>query len=313
MRILSISGFVPEQICDTIRFTGYNGERSISHYCGYANDFISQVIMDNEIDGAVFPKSCDSSRIIKNYLDKCNKFLYQLVVPSRTDDMAVEFFSKELLNYKESIEMYFQTEINNIEDRINMINIRNKRISDVYHRLEEVSYGVYLRTIHECLKKPLCKQEFSLDFDKKNKGTKKVYLIGSLLANEKIADIIEDSGMSIVGDDLPESGRLKENIIDIKDKNIYTTISRHILKQKMSPTQNNFKNIICGDMDEIKKLGVDAVIFVMQKYCEPYEYLYSVFKKYLDDAKIKSLKISVSDSEDDRKVRLLVEAFADTI
>lgn len=31
MKLLSMSGFVPEQICDIIRFTKYKGERSITH------------------------------------------------------------------------------------------------------------------------------------------------------------------------------------------------------------------------------------------------------------------------------------------
>ena len=68
MRILSLSGFVPEQICDVVRFTQYEGDYKISHYCGYVSDYISQVLNDASIDGAVFPKSCDSSRVISSYL-----------------------------------------------------------------------------------------------------------------------------------------------------------------------------------------------------------------------------------------------------
>ena len=33
MNILALSGFVPEQICDTVRFTRYTGDRNITHYC----------------------------------------------------------------------------------------------------------------------------------------------------------------------------------------------------------------------------------------------------------------------------------------
>ena len=44
MKLLAISGFVPEQICDVVRFTQYGGERNIAHYCGYASDFVSQAV-----------------------------------------------------------------------------------------------------------------------------------------------------------------------------------------------------------------------------------------------------------------------------
>ena len=41
MRILALSGFVPEHICDVVRFTGFDGEYNIAQYCGYAADYIS--------------------------------------------------------------------------------------------------------------------------------------------------------------------------------------------------------------------------------------------------------------------------------
>jgi benzoyl-CoA reductase/2-hydroxyglutaryl-CoA dehydratase subunit BcrC/BadD/HgdB len=313
MKLLSMSGFVPEQICDVIRFTGYKGERNISHYCGYANDFISQVIADDGIDGAIFPKSCDSSRIIRSYLQDCDKFIYQMVVPSRTDDMAADFLAEELKNYKRSIESYFQTDLGDLKARVNLLNERNKGIALAYHSLEEMSYGIYLRAIHACMQKPLCEQKINIKSAEKINGNKRVFLIGSFLANESIADMIETCGLKIVGDDLPESGRIRGSVIEDTGSDVFGAIASNMLKQRMSPTQNNFEQIISKDLAEMKSLGIDAVIFVTQKYCEPYEYLYSVFKKRLDQEGIPSLKISVSDSEDDRKVRLFVEAFADMI
>ena len=95
MKILSLSGFVPEQICDTVRFTQYEGERTISHYCGYASDFISQVMNDASIDGAVFPKSCDSTRVISSYLAECGKFLYQF----RFDVAGIQEIQKSIWHY----------------------------------------------------------------------------------------------------------------------------------------------------------------------------------------------------------------------
>lgn len=313
MKILSMSGFVPEQICDVIRFTGYQGERNISHYCGYANDFISQVIEEGDLDGAVFPRSCDSSRIIKSYLQECNKFMYQIVVPARSDDLAVAFLAEELKNYKQSVESFFQTDLGDLHERVNLLNERNKSIDLAYRALEGISYGNYLRVIHSCLQQPLCEQKIKIDSMEKTHGNKRVFLIGSFLANEGIADTIESCGFHIVGDDLPESGRIRGSIIEDTGNDVFGAIASNLLQQRMSPTQNNFEQIISKDLDEMKNLDVDAVIFVTQKYCEPYEYLYSVLKKRLDKEGIPSLKISVSDSGDDRKVKLLVEAFADMI
>ena len=77
MSILALSGHIPEYIGDIIRFTNYSGDRNIAQYCGYASDFISQVINDDSIDGAVYPRSCDSARIIGSYLEKSGKRFFQ--------------------------------------------------------------------------------------------------------------------------------------------------------------------------------------------------------------------------------------------
>ena len=36
MNILTFSGSIPEQICDTKRSVRWNGAPVVSHYCGYA-------------------------------------------------------------------------------------------------------------------------------------------------------------------------------------------------------------------------------------------------------------------------------------
>lgn len=312
MRILSMSGFIPEQICDTVRFTGFNGERNISHFCGYANDFISQVNNDSSIDGAVFPKSCDSCRIIQSYLENSNKFIHQIVVPSRQDDMAIDFFTNQLKTYAEAIEKYFNITLNDIKDRTNLLNKRNISIAECYKNLPNISYFDYLNKIHNDLSSPLLQNEpiVSDKLAKKHNFHHKVYLVGSFLCNTKIVDIIEKNGLGIVGDNLPESGRIQGKSINIYTDDIYKEIAKDILSRKLSPTQNNFENILNKDINELKNLEANAVIFVNQKYCEPYDFLYSIYKKRLDELKIPSLLIRLSNSLDEQEVNLKVEAFS---
>lgn len=158
MRILSLSGFVPEAICDTVRFIQYHGDRNITFYCGYASDYISQVLEDNSIDGAVFPKSCDSGRIIKSYLEDSGKFLFQIHVPSSYDDVAVGYFSEEIRRYKRAIEEHYSIELNDTADRIILLNERNSEWKKKYDSLEELNYKEYLDMIHMSLSMPLEQQ-----------------------------------------------------------------------------------------------------------------------------------------------------------
>lgn len=198
-------------------------------------------------------------------------------------------------------------------DRTEKINLRNEKLKDIYSQIEEISYSNYLKSIHQLLEQPLDRQVIPNSFGNSIQSKKRVYLVGSFLSNLSIVDMIENCGMKIVGDNLPESGRL----ISTPDVNlsgdIILNVARSSLGKRLSPTQNNFKNIIEKDIKEIESKNVNGVIFIIQKYCEPYDYLFSVYIKVLHEMNIPVLKLILADSEDNRKVQLQLEAFADAI
>lgn len=313
MKLLSISGFIPEQICDTVRFTQYAGGRSISHYCGYMSDYISQAMEDETVDGAVYPRSCDSSRIISSYLDGSGKFAYQLNVPARQDELAVDYFSGNIREYKSSVERYFQISIKDVEERAWLVNERNRALAEVYKEIESLSFSGFLGRIHELLKKPLREQTIPTQWKEKKPTGKRVFVAGSFLSNLHVADAIEHAGMTIVGDNLTESGRLVTMEETGRGGDIYKNIARSILRNRLSPTQDNFRAVINRDLEYIACRNVKGVVFVTQKYCEPYDYLYSVYKSILDDRGIPNIKICLSDSENPGKAELMAETFADML
>lgn len=313
MNLLALSGFVPEQICDVKRFSGYQGDEKISHYCGYVSDYISQVINDESIDGAVFPKSCDSTRVIGSYLQDCGKFAFQVNVPTRQDEAAVKFMASGLKQYKDSLEQHYGIEIRDIQERTELVNDRNRRLKELYETIEGISYASYLEALHTMLQQPLREQKIPSGIKSSGGEGKKIFLVGSFLANHKIAETVERAGLNIAGDNLTESRRLfSAPEVSLKD-DIYENIARSILQNRMSPTQNNFSGILSADMEEIKAKDIRGVLFVTQKYCEPYDYLLSVYKKMLDEKGIPVLKISLADSTDSRVMEAALEAFADIL
>lgn len=313
MKVLSMSGFIPEQICDTVRFTQYGGERNIPHYCGYASDFISQVLQDDSIDGAVFSKSCDSTRIISSYLAGSGKFTFQLGVPAHRAAGAEAYFVDSIHAYKRALEEYFEIEICDVEERTEKINQRNAAIMKLYDNLENLSFAAYLEFIHKTLKKPLEQQKVPSDIEAHNPTDKRIFVVGSFLSNIEIAKMMESVGLTVVGDTLTESGRLISMPPVELNGDIYRGIAASILSGRLSPSQNGFREILDKDLEEIKKKSVKGVIFVTQKYCEAYDYLYSVYKPALDLMGIPAIQIIVNDTEDSRKVLLALEAFADMV
>ena len=313
MKILSMSGFVPEQICDTVRFTGFDGSCRLSHYCGYAADFISQVTEDSSIDGAVFPKSCDSSRSIGSYIDDTGKFIYSMPVPAVRNAESVDYFAEVLKDYKSKIEKHFGVSISEdeIKSRDSVISARNAKIAASYGKLSGLSYASYIREIHAALSAPY---EFDESRISAGNDGKPVFLIGSFLTAVSLADSIEKAGLKVVADDLPESGRLASRAGFVSsDTDIYKKIASEILCTRPSPTQDLFAETVKSDLEEIREKGCKGVIFATQKYCEPYDYLFSVYKKALDEQGIPVLQVQMADSTDGSGKDAALEAFADII
>ncbi len=313
MKILSMSGFVPEQICDTVRFTGFDGSGRLSHYCGYASDFISQVREDGSIDGAVFPKSCDSSRSIGSYIDDTGKFIYSIPVPAVRNAESVAYFADILKDYKTKIEQHYGVSISedDIKARDAVISVRNEKIAAAYGKLKELSYASYIREVHASLNAPY---EFDESRISKGGDGKPVFLIGSFLAGTGLADAFEKAGLKVVADNMPESGRLASRAGYVSSEtDIYKKIASVILCTRPSPTQDLFDETIKSDLEEIREKGCRGVIFATQKYCEPYDYLFSVYKKALDEQGIPALQVQMTDSTDGNGKASALEAFADII
>lgn len=313
MSILALSGHIPEHIGDIVRFTRYSGDRNISQFCGYASDFISQVINDDDIEGAVYPRSCDSARIITSYLEKSGKRLFQFNIPQGTSSYVKDYYIHNLKAYAEWLGYKDNEAPSMIRHRIGLINARNRSIKELYESLDAISYHEYLRYVHEMLKRPLAEQTIGNIKEVSKAAYKPVFVVGPFLSEISITKIIEDNGMKVVGDNLPESARLAYSMDVNTDGDVFENIANAMLNRRMSPTQNYFRSILDNDLAEIKKKGVRGVIFVLQKYCEPYDYLYSVYSKQLKEAGIPSVKVSCLNSEDSGKAKLVLEAFADMI
>ena len=309
MKILSMSGFVPEAICDTVRFNGFKGDAGFSHYCTYASDYISQVLSDDTIDGAVFPKTCDSSRSISSYIGESGKFVYPLAVPVVRSNDAISYYAYVIRDYKTAVEAHYGISISEDEiyDRFRMVEARNASINSLYESLADgLSYSSYINAIHENFTKPLAEQK--IETSGQSAGIP-VFLLGSYMTNAAIVDSAEKNGLRITGDDLPESNRIAKRAFPVVE-DIYQLVALQVLSSRTSPTQNSYSDRIKETMEEIGKKGCRGVLVVTQKYCEPYDYYYSVLKKALDDAGIPSLKLELDGSLDQNLHEAELGAFA---
>lgn len=313
MKILSMSNLIPEQICDTVRFFGYGSRQQISHYCGYAAEFISRVREDDGVDGAVFPRTCDSSRVLSGYIGRIDKFLYQFPVPIRSGCAATAYLAESIRAYKKAVEAYYGVTLSDTAERAGLINARNQALAVLYEHLPELSYGAYLESSHALLQRPLREQSVPEDLPASPcPAGPKVFVVGSTQTGAKLVRQIEAAGMNIVGDRLPESRRMIFAPAVSAQGDIYENIAKSLLAGSPSPTADAFAQILQEDRDELIKKQAQGVIFLTQKYCEPYDYLFPAYKRMLDGLGIPVLRVTQTGSGAENAA-LAIETFADLL
>ena len=114
--------------------------------------------------------------------------------------MAIRYFAEILKNYSKALKEHYKVSLTteSIERRIELINKRNAWIKAAYDRLDRISYYEYLSKIHQLLSEPLEIQAEEIEFVETETTDKKVYVVGSFLANVEIAETIERLGMKVV-------------------------------------------------------------------------------------------------------------------
>jgi benzoyl-CoA reductase/2-hydroxyglutaryl-CoA dehydratase subunit BcrC/BadD/HgdB len=317
--ILTLSNYIPEEVIDLQRFITYQGSVRINNFCTYVQNFMSRIIDDPGIHGAIIPNSCDSVRIARDYLaEYSDKFLFQLKHPLHDDANAVSYLSSEIVRMKDAISRHFDLTIGEdaIRDRMTEIDGRNRFLKRVYEHIEEISYHDYLRAVIGCLSARLAdwKKHLDMQFGPSGKGAR-VYLVGPFFCDLGIVRAIEKFGLTIAGDYITNSQRLFSGVpAEPRPANIYMDIAGRILSRYPSPTLNNFKRMVSLVMEEIRTKNIRGVIFIHQMFCEPYEYVYPYLLKKIQECGIPVLKLQIENSSNNYgNIETKIETFSNVV
>ena len=289
MKLLTLSNYVPEQIVDLVRFVNYNGIFRQSHFCKYIQDFTAMVLEDDSINGAVIPSSCDSVRSAADLLAESGKFIYQLKHPlglGKNDERSQIYFAQSIETYKENVASHFNITIDKdiVAERTVELRERGKYLRDVYIQSQGLCYSEYISQINIMLSHRLTDWKKYAPAPKNSiLSGKRVYVIGPFLESVDMLCQIEKAGLQIVGDNLTNSKRLMWSDYVFEKDTIFTDIAAHILKYQVSPTVNRFAVTWEQDYAEIKSKNVQGVIFIHQKFCEPYNYLFTLYSHKLEN------------------------------
>jgi len=329
--IISAAGIIPVRI----RGSSDNVELADTHLptfcCGFVRTSLDQALKGkyHYLDGVVFPKSCDMTRVLPSIwrLNIQLPYMYYIPVPGKRTDEAVEFLIQELDLFKKSIEDFTGQKISEeaLKAAIRIYNEHRSLVAQIYKLalndnppLSGVEmFGIIMSSLimpkeqHTIMLKELLNtipaKIHAAD------GKVRLMLAGNTFENIGVVQAIEESGGQIVIDDLDMGTRHYDTLVDETVEPIRALAERY-LNRVPCPC----KHPTNARMDHILKLAEDyrvkGVILLNQKYCDTHLYDRPWIEHTLKEHDIPILFVEHSDiGWAGGKFKTMVQAFMEMI
>ncbi len=291
--VVAAAGFHPLRIIGRYATSRHHGLSLYTPVCSFARDVFTAVESGafSFLSNVIFPNSCDSLRVLREMWerDPAAPRVHTLLHPICSADHSVRYFARQIeeLAMRLADESGLSFEEADLADQIQRYNQIRQLLRKLYacgdgeqsflkgsERVALVTAGMIMdRGEYSTLLEQIL-QEGPAGGSKECGDGKRIMVIGPLLDNLELLEAIEQRGASIVSDDVTNGSRYFE--LDVApDGDLYENLAARYLRSGASPTM--YTNVDADGRafrQRVTSLGLDGVIFINQKFCEPHVHNY---------------------------------------
>lgn len=278
--------------------------------CPYVRNCFEQALIGNLdfTDGLVISHSCDMvQRVYGPWKTSQNPaYSYMFNTPHKASPWSIEFFERELVIFKESLEKYTGAPISDeaILAEIEVSNENRALVRELYdlrsrrgaltgvemQRLLVVGMSIPAREFNALLK------EVRSEVQRRPVQTSdapRILVWGSIIDHPKLYQIIEDAGGSVVGDDNCIGTRCYSNHIDTS-RGIWKGLTKAYFEDFQCPRTDRGPGFERFDyvLDLVARYNVQGVVCYTYSYCDPHQLDYPDLRDLLEAKGIPSLAIN---------------------
>lgn len=141
----------------------------------------------------------------------------------------------------------------------------------------------------------------------------RVYLVGAVLDEARLLDLITEYGARVVGDDLCSGSRHFIDRVGSRAKPILA-LAEYYLRRPPCPTKYLPGYDPAGALvDQVQQAEAGGVIFVLEKFCEPHAFEYARVIPALDQAGLPHLLLEMEHTPSLEALRTRLQAFLEII
>ena len=259
------------------------------------------------LDGIVIPHACDS--ICRTYdiwkYTLALPYSHFINMPHGTDDSSLRFYKAILNTFRKSLGEFAGHEISDagLIEAIKLYNQNRVAVRQLYELRKQdpplvsgaevteilvAGMGIPVEESTEHMEKII--NEVQQRTDRPEKKQARLMIVGAELDDVAFIRLIEDTGASVVVDDLCPGTRENLPMVDITDDPLDGIAERYLRKVHCAKTYfeqiGTYQEYLDDRFGHIKRaindFKVDGVILYIYKYCDPFGFEVPAMKSYIE-------------------------------
>ena len=332
--VIHAAGLHPFRILEEIPSTKLADTYLHHNLCPYVRSCLDFGLKaeDPTLKGIVIVNSCDAMRGFyhswKHYVS-ATPFVHFMNVPKDTGSLALEYFTQEVQKLRTALETHFDRKVEDsaLWGAIDLYNESRSLMMELYDLRKRPTISIKGTTVFKVIQ---ASQKMSKEaFNKKLKSFlgeiknqeantsqpkgPRIMIVGSLLANSRIIDLVEEAGASVVCDDLCSGSRYFEGNVEKGDDPIKAISSHYLLKAPCARMKNTELRLERGKK-LVEDYKVDGIIYETVKFCDNHLYDFPLYHEFFQDAGLPVLQIEEDFVGGNRgQIRTRIEAFIEML
>jgi benzoyl-CoA reductase subunit C len=144
-------------------------------------------------------------------------------------------------------------------------------------------------------------------------GGPRLFLVGAVLDEPRVLDLIEDLGARVAGDDLCSGSRHFHDQVCAGGDPIAALADYYLRRPpcptKLHPDHDPGRTLL----DQAREAGADGVVFAVEKFCEPHAFDYALVRPTLDGAGVSHLLLEMEQTPSLEALRTRLQAFVEML
>lgn len=140
-----------------------------------------------------------------------------------------------------------------------------------------------------------------------------LFLVGAVLDEPRLVDLIEELGARVAGDDLCSGSRHFHELVGT-DGDPIANLADYYLRRPPCPTKFHPKHDP-GQylLEQLQQVNADGAIFALEKFCEPHAFDYALVHPALDQAGLPHLLLEMEQTPSLEALRTRLQAFIEIL